>query len=480
MGCWGARVLWAVSVSVIVAWSAPNDHLITELPGIDNVTFAQYSGYVQVDSQTNKNLFYWFVESQRDPATDPVVLWMNGGPGASSLFGFFTEHGPFWPNPDGMTLHLNPYAWNRIANMIYLEAPAGVGFTYSDDPTDYTTGDDQTALDNYNFLVAWFKLYPEFQGNPFYVSGESYGGHYVPDLAQKILDLDTSHNINMKGILIGDPLINRDSYMWDADPNADAYPFVNFMYTHGFIPVESYGEASDICHWGSYLTDCAGTYTSPSSECLDAINKCLDYIPSNLDLYNVLAPVCLATTATQRMQYVSNWNPVVKVVAELQDQKAKQGPIASAVYTYNYDPCMQNYVTTYLNLPEVQTAIHARPTLWGVFESNLNYSSADFYINMVPVIQEFIDYTDWTIFVYSGALDGCVPFIGTQRWISCLGRPIVNDWRGWDFDSQGAGTVIDYDRITFMTVKASGHMVPTYAPKAGFAMFQCWMDDGVC
>ncbi|KAH3757701.1 serine carboxypeptidase [Pelomyxa schiedti] len=470
-------VLGAVVLSTI-ALGAPSDHLITVLPGIENVTFSQYAGYAQIDSATNKNLFYWFVESQRDPATDPVVLWMNGGPGASSLLGFFTEHGPFWPNPDGTTLHVNPYAWNRIANMIYLEAPAGVGFSFSDNEADYTTGDEQTALDNYNFLVSWFKLYPEFQQNPFYVSGESYGGHYVPELAKKIIDLDTAHSINMKGILIGNPYTNTDTAMWPADPNADAYPYVNFMYTHGLIPTKTYGEASDVCGWGSYLTDCSGIYTSPSSECLEALDKCLVYIPSNLDLYNVLAPVCLTVSATRRVQYVSSWNSLIRMTSEFQEKQ--KSPVASAIYDYNYDPCMENYVTDYLNLPDVQTAIHARPTQWGVFENNLNYSMSDLYLNVIPVIQYILDNSDWTIFVYSGALDGCVPFIGTQRWISCLGREVINDWRGWDFDSQGAGTVIDYDRITFLTVKASGHMVPLYTPKEGFAMFQCWMDNHVC
>ncbi|KAH3762400.1 serine carboxypeptidase [Pelomyxa schiedti] len=469
-----------LAVAAVVVVGARVEDLITDLPGIENVTFAQYSGYIQIDAVTNKNLFYWFVESQRDPTTDPLILWMNGGPGASSLNGFFTEHGPFWPNPDGATLHANPYAWNRIANMIYLEAPAGVGFSYSDDKKDYFTGDVQTALDNYNFLVSWFKLYPEFQENPFFISGESYGGHYVPELAENIMNLDTTHSINMKGILIGNPLINSDSFLRVANPSADAYPFLNFMYTHGLIPVKTYGEASEICNWGSYLSDCTGNYTNPSSECLSATEKCLRYIPSNLDLYNVLAPVCLTSTATERVKYVSSWNPLIKLTAELQEKKATRNPVATASYDYDYDPCLEDYTTTYLNLPEVQSAIHAQPTEWAVFENNIHYKLADTYINIIPVIQNILDNTEWTIFVYSGAIDGCVPFIGTQRWISCLGRTIINDWRGWDFESQGAGTVIDYDRLTFMTVKASGHMVPMYTPKEAFAMFQCRMDNKSC
>ena len=90
---------------------------------------------------------------------------------------------------DGATLELNPWAWNRDANIIYLESPAGVGFSYSDDPAGLSTNDAITANDTFAFLQGWFDLFPEYRGaNDFYVTGESYGGHYVPTLAAKILD----------------------------------------------------------------------------------------------------------------------------------------------------------------------------------------------------------------------------------------------------------------------------------------------------
>lgn len=115
------------------------DDRITNLPGYSGKD-TMYSGYLPVDAAAGRNLFYWFVESRNSPSTDPLILWMNGGPGCSSLGGgLFSELGPFFPNPndEGVTLVNNPYSWVNVANVIFLESPAGVGFSYSDTTSDY-------------------------------------------------------------------------------------------------------------------------------------------------------------------------------------------------------------------------------------------------------------------------------------------------------------------------------------------------------
>ena len=91
----------------------------------------------------NRRVFYWFVEAAApiDPATAPLTLWTNGGPGCSGLFGLLEEMGPFRPTKDGGALAANPYSWNRLSNIVYVEVPVGVGFSYSGDPKDYRTGD---------------------------------------------------------------------------------------------------------------------------------------------------------------------------------------------------------------------------------------------------------------------------------------------------------------------------------------------------
>nr|GEV10373.1 putative serine carboxypeptidase-like 23 [Tanacetum cinerariifolium] len=103
--------------------------------------------------------------------------------------GAFTEIGPFGVNPDGQTLYARKFAWNEAANMLFLESPAGVGFSYSNTTSDYdVNGDKCTAEDTLVFLVTWFAKYPQYQGRDFYLAGESYAGYYIPELADVILN----------------------------------------------------------------------------------------------------------------------------------------------------------------------------------------------------------------------------------------------------------------------------------------------------
>ncbi|ETO05200.1 hypothetical protein RFI_32196 [Reticulomyxa filosa] len=180
----------------------PNDYLITSLPLLhSSVNFNQYAGYMALGDEDETSMFFWFVESQNNPATAPVVLWLNGGPGSSSIaYGFWTEHGPFRLAPNAVEVDIYDWSWNQIANVIYLESPSGVGFSYSNKPTGYNCSDSKTAHINYLFLLRFFEVFTQFQNNDFYVTGESYGGHYVPQLSQMILE--QNNTINMKGFVV--------------------------------------------------------------------------------------------------------------------------------------------------------------------------------------------------------------------------------------------------------------------------------------
>ncbi|XP_002735966.3 lysosomal protective protein-like, partial [Saccoglossus kowalevskii] len=214
-------VLVAIASSSQLFTVAKNADEITYLPGLlKQPSFLHFSGYLQATG--TKMLHYWFVESQNKPGTDPLILWLNGGPGCSSLDGLLSEHGPYLVQADGVTLKYNEYSWNMRANVLYLESPAGVGYSYSDDG-NYTTDDDQVADDNYAALKSFFKKYPSYAENPLFIFGESYGGVYVPTLAVKVMD-DTA--MKLQGFAVGNGLTSYEDLS-----NALVY----FAYYHGLF-----------------------------------------------------------------------------------------------------------------------------------------------------------------------------------------------------------------------------------------------------
>merc|ERR1712093_319808 len=166
--------------------------------GVDTVK--QYSGYLD-DNENDKHLFYWFFESRNDPKNDPVVLWLNGGPGCSSLTGLFMELGPSSINKDG-SVKYNPSSWNANASVIFLDQPVNVDYSYSGSSVTNTVA---AGKDVYALLTLFFKQFPEYATQPFHISGESYAGHYIPVFASEILS-HKKRNINLQSILIGNGL----------------------------------------------------------------------------------------------------------------------------------------------------------------------------------------------------------------------------------------------------------------------------------
>jgi serine carboxypeptidase-like clade 2 len=439
------------------------------LPGVpEPLKFKMYSGYVPVDEVMGKNLFYWFVESERDPKNDPLLVWMNGGPGASSLLGLFTEHGPFRPMPHGLTLEMNPFSWNKFANIIYLEAPVGVGFSYASNPAyKYDSNDSSTAQDNYFFLQKWFDKFPEYRSNDFYVTGESYGGHYVPTLANVILDKNLAGRdpkINIKGIMVGNPGTEGDWFYYRNE-----FAFVNFMFSHALIPQSNYTVAQKACGWNEFLDECKKDWIHPGMECQNAVAAAMSYVPNDVDLYGIYFPFCnepsnnaieLHGKSNNALDYVSSWNPMIQTFLP----------------HLTYRPCVQNYLVEYMNVPLVQQAIHVLPTKWNWISSILQYGPRS--DTMVPLYQRFFrDAPDWRILVFSGDGDGAVPFLSTQRWIECLKRPIKQDWSFWRHNRQVIGAYKVYDRLTMLTLKGCGHMVSMYCPEEGFVMFDRWINN---
>ncbi|XP_020967827.1 serine carboxypeptidase-like 31 [Arachis ipaensis] len=157
-----------------------NGDVVRGLTGQPAVDFEHYAGYVTVNETNGRALFYWFFEAITNPDDKPLVLWLNGGPGCSFVgYGATQEIGPFLVDSDGQGLKFNNLSWNQEANILFLESPVGVGFSYSNTTSNYDQlGDQMTANDAYTFLHNWFLKFPSYRTRTFYIAGESYAGIY--------------------------------------------------------------------------------------------------------------------------------------------------------------------------------------------------------------------------------------------------------------------------------------------------------------
>ncbi|KAK3025238.1 hypothetical protein RJ639_044586 [Escallonia herrerae] len=406
---------------------------IESLPGQpDGVDFKQYSGYVTVDPEAGRALFYYFVESPRNSSTKPLVLWLNGGPGCSSLGGgAMMELGPFRVNRDGKTLYRNDYSWNRDANIIFLESPAGVGFSYSNITSDYNrSGDNRTAQDSYTFLVNWLERFPEYKTRDFYLTGESYAGHYVPQLAQTILHHNKYTNqtiINLKGIAIGNALIDRLTNIKGS---------LDYYWTHALISDESYAGVKLTCN-----------FTSPdglSQVCLGFLDQ-INNATADIFPYDIYAPLC---------------------------NSSSHSPTISA-----FDPCSRAYLTSYLNIPEVQKSLHANLTgLPYPWENDMIHGLwTDRPDTVLPTIQELMR-IGMSVWIYSGDTDRAIPVTATRYAITKLGTPVKTEWYPWYIQGEVGGYAVGYQNLTFVTVRGAGHYVPSYQPARALSLFSSFIN----
>ncbi|XP_027365210.1 serine carboxypeptidase-like 48 isoform X2 [Abrus precatorius] len=145
---------------------------------------AHRAGYYPIQHSHNARMFYFFFES-RNSKKDPVVIWLTGGPGCSSELAVFYENGPF-KIADNMSLVWNDYGWDKVSNLLYVDQPTGTGFSYSTDKRDIRHDEEGVSNDLYDFLQAFFAEHPEYAENDFFITGESYAGHYIPAFAARV------------------------------------------------------------------------------------------------------------------------------------------------------------------------------------------------------------------------------------------------------------------------------------------------------
>ncbi len=196
-----------------------------------------WSGFLSTSS-ANRKLHYLFVESASKSSNTPVILWLNGGPGCSSLIGFLQEIGPYYLQEGinyqpGDKLTPNPHSWHKIAHLLFIESPAGVGYSINNE-TNFNHTDLTTLLDNTNALIDFYAKFPEYKSNGLWLAGESYAGKYIPDLALQIDNRNAMGDtkINLKGIMVGNGVMS----FIDNQLQRTA---IDYMIDHHFIDPEA-------------------------------------------------------------------------------------------------------------------------------------------------------------------------------------------------------------------------------------------------
>ncbi|KAL5988277.1 hypothetical protein ACLOJK_036040 [Asimina triloba] len=216
--------------------------MVRYLPGFAGpLPFHLETGYIGVGESDEHQLFYYFVESERNPEEDPLLLWLNGGPGCTAWTGFVYEIGPLYYEDapyDGSlpTLKLREHSWTKISSIIFLDAPAPTGFSFST-TNNYDSDDIRDPKEVYKFLVKWFIDHPQFLSNPLYIAGDSYSGLVLPTLVDEIANGIEAGNepiLNLKGYILGNP---------STDRGIDQGAFVPHSYRLNLIP----GELYEIC-----------------------------------------------------------------------------------------------------------------------------------------------------------------------------------------------------------------------------------------
>ncbi|XP_039155229.1 serine carboxypeptidase-like 45 [Eucalyptus grandis] len=448
-------ILTVITCSILMQACKPVTSLsdkILSLPGQPSGGFSHYSGYITVGDHPPRALFYYFVEAETSPASKPLVLWLNGGPGCSSLgYGAFIEHGPFEVKGGGLVKR--DYSWNKVANLLYLESPAGVGFSYSTSQSFYKgITDNITAQDNLVFLQHWFTKYPQYKGRDFFITGESYAGHYVPELAQLIVK--SKVEINLKGIAIGNPLLD-----YEVDTNTPT----TFYWSHGIISDQSELLFQNVCN----LTRLLGEIRSKAltSECAYVVLKVAKELNDTnaIDQYDILADLCL-TSGQSKSSF--NFSPhFVFCIQSLLDTK---------------DPCEEQDVIKYFNRKDVQIALHAKLVGVGHWNTcsddiNENFRFEDRYISMIPILGELVK-SGLRVLVYSGDLDAVVPFLGTRTMVDALATKVLKrkttlSYRAWFTSKQVAGYTQEYGKLAFATIKGASHTAPATQPERSLQLF---------
>ncbi|TYH74429.1 hypothetical protein ES332_D05G398100v1 [Gossypium tomentosum] len=404
----------------------PMNDLISKLPGQPDVNFRQFARYINVDENAvGRSLFYYFVEAEKDPLTQPLTVWLTGGPGCSSVGDAFGSVGPFIVTKDAHDLETNLFSWNK----------------------------DKILL---TFMQKWYEKYPVFKSKDLYLAGSSFAGHFVPNLANALLDdnkQSKQSKFNIKGLVLGNPMLRK---------KLDDIAKIDFFFSREMINSSLYNEIKKECNAideNNYFSSIKTTWSAKCKNLVFEANLAAfktdahNYSPQKL--FDVFRPPCAETEQDLNL--------------------GKQVPIVST----EVDMCHPLRVQFYFNLPEVQKAFHGNQTnlsyRWkGCFTANFKYNEADKDLDMLPALKNLLQQSV-RITIFSGDQDGIIPIEGTLQHLKKLAEELnikLTKEETWSVRTKEGGLKYEFgDLLKFLTVKGGNHHVTFSRPSQAFSIF---------
>ncbi|UKZ61929.1 uncharacterized protein TrAtP1_003190 [Trichoderma atroviride] len=422
------------------------DFYVRGLPGLaqDSLAVKMHAGHIEITPEHNGNLFFWHFQNQHIANRQRTVVWLNGGPGCSSEDGSLMEIGPYRLKDDH-TLVPNNGSWHEFANLLFVDNPVGVGFSYVDTDS-YTHELDEMADQFVIFLEKFFDLFPEYEHDDLYFAGESYAGQYIPYIAkaivarnkQKIAEKKEREAWSLKGLLIGNGWMSpRDQYE----------SYLPFLYEKGLLTKDS-----DVTKkLQSSLRICQNKMGSDPGH--------VDYP----DCEGILSSI-LSMTKNGNGQDAC-WN--------MYDVRLRDTYPACGM---NWPPDLTN-ITPYLRRSDVIQALHinsAKSAGWqecnGAVGSNFKAKTSVPSVDLLPDLLKEVP-----ILLFSGAEDLICNHVGTEYMINNLewnggkGFELApGNWaprRNWTFEGEVAGFWQEARNLTYILFHNSSHMVPFDYPR---------------
>ncbi|EJD07215.1 serine carboxypeptidase [Fomitiporia mediterranea MF3/22] len=406
---------------------------------------AAYTGYIDVGP---KHFFFYFFESRSSPDEDDVLLWTNGGAGASSALGLFVELGPCRIASPNSTKY-NPYSWNTNANIFFIDQPIGTGFSYND-LRDIVSTTEEASQDIAAFVAMFFETFDNFKGRNFHLTGESYGGRYLPVFGAAVYDQNSLliekglEPINLKSIMIGNGV------------------------TDFFTVLRSY--------YDMQCTNAAIGPLQPISTCIrmkQALPRCekrqKEACTDHFDLIDCSSAFTFCENELSAPYTIAGYN--------LYDMTMK----CDALDCYPED----RDVTAYLNNATTQKAL-------GV-DKGRNFSTIAWDVNSAfwAAGDEVHDSKQYVVellargvkvLIYAGTYDFIANWLGNEWWTLDLDWPGRSEFSSiplqeWFVDGNPAGQTRTYGNFSFATIYAAGHLAPHDKPVESLAMLQRWLAD---